>query len=169
MEIEGVKVRLEVSHIQDQRLLERMAERDEAALTELYDRYHRFVYSLAVRIVGSPADAEDVTLDVFWQVWHRARQFDPGRGKMLPWLMTMTRTRAIDRRRSLQRQGRSRKPWRWSSKTRSSPRPIRRNICSLLSDGGASEPPWIRCRRHNAAPSSWFTLRGCHRAKSPGR
>jgi RNA polymerase sigma-70 factor (ECF subfamily) len=82
-----------------------MAERDETALSEFYDRYHRFVYSLALRIVGSSADAEDVVVDVFWQAWQQARQFDPARGKAMSWLMTMTRTRAIDRRRGLQRQG----------------------------------------------------------------
>jgi RNA polymerase sigma-70 factor (ECF subfamily) len=81
-----------------------MAERDEVALSEFYDRYHRPVYSLVLRVLGSSSDAEDVVVDVFWQVWQQAGQYAAERGKVFTWLMTIARSRAIDRRRGLQRQ-----------------------------------------------------------------
>ncbi len=84
-------------------LLEQVAKRDEAALNAFYDRYHRLVYSLALRVVGSTADAEDVVLDVFWQVWQQAGQYDRERGSVSTWLITIARSRAIDRRRRLKR------------------------------------------------------------------
>jgi len=86
-------------------LLEQVAKRDEAALNAFYDRFHRLVYSLALRVVGSTADAEDVVLDVFWQVWQQAGQYDPERGSVSTWLITIARSRAIDRRRRLKRNG----------------------------------------------------------------
>lgn len=105
MEHPGGIPAVEVHQAQDQQLLERMAERDEAALSAFYDRYHRLVYTFVLRVVGSAAEAEDVVLDVFWQVWQQARQYDPKRGKVIAWLMTIARTRAIDRRRGLQQRG----------------------------------------------------------------
>jgi RNA polymerase sigma-70 factor (ECF subfamily) len=104
MEAQGTVTASEVKHAQDQHLLERMAARDEAALSEFYDCYHRLVYSFVIRVLGSSADAEDVMLDVFWQVWQQAGQYDPARGKVFTWLMTIARTRALDRRRGMQRQ-----------------------------------------------------------------
>lgn len=104
MEVPGTITGPEVHHAHDQRLLERMAERDEVALSEFYDRYHRPVYSLVLRVLGSSSDAEDVVVDVFWQVWQQAGQYAAERGKVFTWLMTIARSRAIDRRRGLQRQ-----------------------------------------------------------------
>jgi RNA polymerase sigma-70 factor (ECF subfamily) len=104
MEIQGTAVGIDIHQAHAQRLLERMSARDEAALSEFYDLYHRLVYSLVLRVLGSAVEAEDVVVDVFWQVWRQAGQYDPARGKAFTWLMTMTRTRAIDRRRGLQRQ-----------------------------------------------------------------
>ncbi|MGH7432023.1 MAG: sigma-70 family RNA polymerase sigma factor [Candidatus Methylomirabilales bacterium] len=86
-------------------LLEGVAKRDEAALNAFYDRYHRLVYSLALRVVASTADAEDVVLDVFWQVWQQAGKYDPERGSVITWLITIARSRAIDRLRRLRRNG----------------------------------------------------------------
>jgi RNA polymerase sigma-70 factor (ECF subfamily) len=93
-----------VATVSDEHLLDRMARGDESALEALYDRYNRLVHSLALRVVGSTMAAEDVTIEVFWQAWTQARQYDPSRGKAYTWIMMITRTRAIDQRRRLQRQ-----------------------------------------------------------------
>ena len=76
--------------------VKRAARGDEAALAELYDRHSRFVFSLALRIVRDAGEAEDLTQDVFVQLWRQATRFDVDRGNVLAWLCTMTRTRAID-------------------------------------------------------------------------
>jgi RNA polymerase sigma-70 factor (ECF subfamily) len=81
-------------------LIERIAGGDEAALAELYDATSRQVYGLALRVLGDPSAAEDVTLEVFTQVWRTASSYDMGRGTPFGWLLTMTRSRAIDRIRS---------------------------------------------------------------------
>lgn len=80
-------------------LCTRMAAGDERALAELYDAHARSIYSLALRIVGRPAEAEDVTQDVFTQAWQSAARFDASRGNVAAWLLVMTRTRALDRLR----------------------------------------------------------------------
>ncbi len=80
----------------DESLLRRIQRRDETALEELYDRQSTAVYSLALRIVGDRAAAEDVLSDVFWRVWRRAETFDPRRGSLTAWLLTITRRRALD-------------------------------------------------------------------------
>ena len=78
----------------------RTAQGEEEALAILYDETNRLVYGLALRILGEPADAEEVTLDVYTQVWRNARGFDPQRGNVTAWLVMLTRSRAIDRLRS---------------------------------------------------------------------
>ena len=76
-------------------------------MAELYDQTNRLVFSLAVRILNDKAAAEEVTLDVFLQVWRQAASFSESRGTPLAWLMTITRTRAIDRLRSSARNWRA--------------------------------------------------------------
>jgi RNA polymerase sigma-70 factor (ECF subfamily) len=56
---------------------------------------------VALRILNSRSDAEEVLQETFLEVWRRAREFDPGRGGLETWVMTIARTRAIDRRRTL--------------------------------------------------------------------
>jgi RNA polymerase sigma-70 factor (ECF subfamily) len=80
---------------------------DQGALALLYDATNHLVYGMALRIVGNPADAEEVTLDIYTQVWRGASSFDERRGSVLAWLTTMARSRSIDRLRSLA--GRSRR------------------------------------------------------------
>lgn len=78
-----------------------MARRDELALTALYDRYRLILFSLLMRILSSREEAEDVLQEVFLQVWRRAADFDEQRGRPFTWLVTLTRSRAIDRLRIL--------------------------------------------------------------------
>lgn len=83
---------------------------DRDALARLYDQTRSVVYSLALRILGDTADAEEVTMDVYLQAWRCAGQFDPARGSVMAWLVTLTRSRAIDRRRTRTARLRSQPP-----------------------------------------------------------
>lgn len=91
----------------DAEALARMARGDESALAVLYDRHATPVYSLALRIVRRPEDAEDVTQQVFTQAWRTSARFDASRGAVAAWLLMMARSRAIDclRRRNPARDG----------------------------------------------------------------
>ena len=69
------------------------------ALHALFERSNRIVYTLAVRIVDNAETAEEVTLDVFHDVWRRAAAYDPVNGTVVGWIMNQARSRAIDRLR----------------------------------------------------------------------
>lgn len=81
-------------------LVRRIAAGDHDALAALYDASNRLIYGMVLRILGNPADAEEVTLDIYTRVWRNASSFEEGRGAVVAWLMTMARSRAIDRLRS---------------------------------------------------------------------
>jgi RNA polymerase sigma-70 factor (ECF subfamily) len=81
-------------------LLARVALRDAAALSSLYDLTAGAVHGVCRRILRDPLDAEEASMDVFLQVWQKASRFDPGRGDALTWLLTLARSRAIDRLRA---------------------------------------------------------------------
>jgi RNA polymerase sigma-70 factor (ECF subfamily) len=89
--------------IDETQLLERIAQLDQTALSELYDRYARVMYAFAFKILGSVEEAEEVVLDVFSQVWRTAAHYNSTRGRVDTWLFMLTRSRAIDRLRALQR------------------------------------------------------------------
>jgi RNA polymerase sigma-70 factor (ECF subfamily) len=84
-------------------LLTRIQVEDEAALLEMHARYAGAVYSVAYRVLSDGMAAEEVTQDVFMRLWDRGHTFDPERGSFLPWLLTITRRRAIDVVRQRQR------------------------------------------------------------------
>jgi RNA polymerase sigma-70 factor, ECF subfamily len=86
-------------------LVARLAGGDENAMAELYDRTNRIVYGLALRILGDPSTAEDITMEVYLQVWRKAAHYNPQRGSVLSWLVTLVRSRSIDslRRRKARR------------------------------------------------------------------
>ena len=93
---------LRVSQFDHDRLcIERMAAGDSGALAELYDRYSDLLYSLAVRIVGGTGDAEEALQDAWLQAWRNASSYDASRGAVGAWLVTIVRSRALDRVRSL--------------------------------------------------------------------
>jgi RNA polymerase sigma-70 factor (ECF subfamily) len=85
----------------DVALLTAIAARDEAALAQLYDRYRAILFGLLMRILNNREEAEDVLQEVFLQVWRRAGDFDENRGRPFTWLVTLARSRGIDRLRSL--------------------------------------------------------------------
>jgi RNA polymerase sigma-70 factor (ECF subfamily) len=72
---------------------------DQVALHALYDRAHRLVFTLMMRITGNRETAEELTLDVFHDVWRHASRYDPVNGTVLGWIMNQARSRAIDRLR----------------------------------------------------------------------
>ncbi len=76
---------------------------DQNALSELYNRYGRAVYGLAFRVVQNSTLAEEVTQDTFLKVWNQPESWDPVRGKLVSWLLTIARYTAIDRLRREQR------------------------------------------------------------------
>ncbi|HEX8456026.1 MAG TPA: sigma-70 family RNA polymerase sigma factor [Pyrinomonadaceae bacterium] len=86
----------------DTELLHAIARGDESALAALYDRYHSILLGLLLRILHSRVEAEDVLQEVFLQIWQRAANFDETRGRPFTWMVTLARSRAIDRLRSLQ-------------------------------------------------------------------
>ena len=78
-------------------LLRCIAAGDQLALHALYERAHRVVFTLIVRITSNRETAEELTLDVFHDVWQRASRYDPRNGTVLGWIMNQARSRAIDR------------------------------------------------------------------------
>lgn len=85
-------------------LIRRVLRREESALGELYDRYGNAVYSLALRVLRDAQRAEEITQDVFLRVWNQPEKWDSSKGKLVSWLLTVTRYAAIDRLRAEQRQ-----------------------------------------------------------------
>jgi len=85
----------------DVELLHAIAARDEAALAQLYDSYRTILFGLLMRILNNREEAEDVLQEVFLQVWRKAQDFDETRGRPFTWLVTLARSRGIDRLRTL--------------------------------------------------------------------
>ncbi len=88
-------------------LVQSIAAGDQAALHALYERAHRVVFTLALRITANRETAEELTVDVFHDVWRRASQYDAANGTVLGWIMNQARSRSIDRLRLESRKKRS--------------------------------------------------------------
>jgi RNA polymerase sigma-70 factor (ECF subfamily) len=84
----------------DRELLARVARGDVAALRAIYDQYASRAVTIAFRILRNREEAEDVVQETFLEVWRRSAQFDPGRGGAVAWVVTIARSRAIDRLRA---------------------------------------------------------------------
>jgi len=87
-------------------LLESIAAGDQRALYTLYEETHRIVFTLIVRITANRETAEEVTVDVFHDVWRKASTYDSANGSVVGWIMNQARCRAIDRLRFDQRKKR---------------------------------------------------------------
>lgn len=87
-----------------------MVRGDADALRALNARYGRMLVALARRIVGNDSDAEEVAADVLWQAWRGAASFDSSRGSVSVWLVTLGRSRAIDRLRAARARSRTPEP-----------------------------------------------------------
>jgi RNA polymerase sigma-70 factor, ECF subfamily len=80
----------------DVTLLQRIRQGDQAAMAEVFDRYGRAVYSVALRILKDTGYAEDVMQEIFFQIWRNSDSFVPGRGSLGAWLVVVARNRSID-------------------------------------------------------------------------
>ena len=85
-----------LAHLPDEALPALVARGDEQALAELYDRFGRVAYGVALRVLRDAALAEDAVQDGFLTAWRTAAGFDPARGKASTWLLTLVHRRAVD-------------------------------------------------------------------------
>jgi RNA polymerase sigma-70 factor (ECF subfamily) len=88
--------RMDYTRFNDETLIRLISQGHENALGELYDRYARLVYSVALNTLGDPARAEEVTQDVFERVWEKAATYSPDEGRVINWLTSIARHRSID-------------------------------------------------------------------------
>ena len=93
-------MKVEPAQLSDGDLVRATARGDQTALAQLYDRYRLILFGLILRILNDRAAAEDVLQETFLQVWRRANDFDENRGRAFTWLVTIARSRALDRLRS---------------------------------------------------------------------
>jgi len=84
----------------DQTLLARVAKGDHQAFSQLYDHSSTLLFTLAVRILGNHEEAAELLQDVYLEVWRKVSRYDVGRGTPVAWLVTLTKSRAIDRLRA---------------------------------------------------------------------
>ena len=92
--------------IEDADLVAALVRGDRAAMATLYDRHSSLLMALGVRMLQDRAAAEELVHDVFLEAWHHARDYDVSRGTVRAWLLTRTRSRALDRRAARARQAR---------------------------------------------------------------
>ena len=87
----------------DLALMRRIAERDPTALRELYDRHAGLVYAIALKMLKSRDEADELVTDIFWELWNRADRYDPVRAAPVTYIVTLSRSRGIDRLRRSRR------------------------------------------------------------------
>jgi RNA polymerase sigma-70 factor (ECF subfamily) len=93
------KAKVRVSENEWLQLVQAVAGGDQGALHSLYEQTNRIVFTLIVRITANRETAEEVTVDVFYEVWRKASTYDPANGSVVGWIMNLARSRAIDRLR----------------------------------------------------------------------
>jgi len=120
----------QLAHLSDEALVLMAARSEESALAELYDRYGRAAYGLALRVVRDPALAEDAVQEAFLALWRSAARFVPERSKASTWILTLVHRRAVDAVRREQR--------RRADTLEGAPEP---------SVGGVDEDAWLRLQR----------------------
>jgi RNA polymerase sigma-70 factor (ECF subfamily) len=91
----------QISHLSDEQVLAQLRAGNNDALAVLFDRYHRLVYSIALKIVRDASDAEDVMQNVFFEIFRSVAKFDSSRGTCKVWLLQYAYHRAINRRQQL--------------------------------------------------------------------
>ncbi len=84
----------------DQQLVARIAKGEQMAFSLLYDRLSGPLYSLAVKMLGDPAEAEDALQEICLQIWRRAAAYDSAQSSVFSWAVLLTRSRVIDRLRA---------------------------------------------------------------------
>lgn len=89
----------------DPALLASIVKGDQQAFSQLYDHSNTLLYTLAFRILGSREEADELVQDVYLEVWRKVARYDVGRGSPIAWLITLTRSRAIDRLRARSARG----------------------------------------------------------------
>jgi RNA polymerase sigma factor (sigma-70 family) len=120
----------ELAHLSDEALVALAARSEQSALAELYDRYGRPAYGLALRILRDESLAEDAVQEAFLTVWRTAARFVPEKGKASTWILTLVHRRAVDVVRREQR--------RRTDSLEQAPEP---------GGGGADEEAWLRLQR----------------------
>jgi RNA polymerase sigma-70 factor (ECF subfamily) len=98
---------LAVHEADDLKLIASLRAGDQSAMERLYDRYSPLIYGLCLRIVKNAADADEVTGKVFLEFWQKLDRFDQNRGNVTSYLITLTRSRCLDRLRALDRPART--------------------------------------------------------------
>ncbi len=91
----------------DEELAARIAQGDREALGLVYDRYARVVFSVSLRLIGERPVAEEVTQEVFVNLWLRAGTYSADKGKFSTWLLSIAHNRAVDQLRRMHREGKS--------------------------------------------------------------
>jgi RNA polymerase sigma-70 factor (ECF subfamily) len=77
-------------------LIRQVERKNPHALGQLYDRYGRLVYSIALQAISDSAIAQEITQDVFLRIWNKADTYQPAQGKLITWISRIARNRAID-------------------------------------------------------------------------
>jgi RNA polymerase sigma factor (sigma-70 family) len=126
-----VYVNRELAHLSDEALVALAARSEQSALAELYDRYGRPAYGLAVRVLRDEALAEDAVQEAFLALWRSAARFVPERGKASTWILTLVHRRAVDLVRREERR-------------RADPL---ESVAEPAGGGAADEEAWLRLQR----------------------
>ena len=122
----------DLAHLSDEAVVALVARSDEVALGELYDRFGRIAYGLALRVLRDPGLAEDAVQEAFLQIWRGAERFVPERAKASAWIMTLVHRRAVD---AVRREERRRAE------------PLEEAAAVAGTEGSAEDLAWLRFER----------------------